>query len=208
VVDVNLKPWGTEIRHFRRLHALKQSALAEIVGVDQGTISRWEKNDSVPSLGMQRRLRDLIRNTDVRDIAFKHSVAASLSEVVLSNAARFFIGASKPFAALHGVPADEIVGRTNHALMDEAGERLWQTAYREGFFTGDIASVTALAYSQSLSGAWRNLPTIAVWIPVRLSSGEIIRRSERMTLTPERYAAALAENGGPLRIVRMDELTD
>jgi transcriptional regulator with XRE-family HTH domain len=33
---------GRALRRFRRLHAIKQTHLAEMLGVSQGSVSRWE----------------------------------------------------------------------------------------------------------------------------------------------------------------------
>ena len=48
--------WGRAIRAQRAAVGLSQEALAERVGVAQGTISKWERGDSIPSHTMIPRL--------------------------------------------------------------------------------------------------------------------------------------------------------
>lgn len=51
--------WSTLIRRYRLRHGLSQSAMAELMGVAQRTVSRWERGEDKPSVGQQKRLRDL-----------------------------------------------------------------------------------------------------------------------------------------------------
>ncbi len=52
--------WPVLIRNLRQFRNLTQSALAQMVGVDQVTVSRWETGRNVPEIAMQRRLRDFL----------------------------------------------------------------------------------------------------------------------------------------------------
>jgi len=51
--------WSVLIRSYRKENGLKQDALAYLLGVDQTTISRWEREIDTPSVALQKRLRDL-----------------------------------------------------------------------------------------------------------------------------------------------------
>lgn len=51
--------WAQKIRNYRVRHALSQTQLADIIGVAQRTISRWERGEDRPGLSQQKRLRDL-----------------------------------------------------------------------------------------------------------------------------------------------------
>jgi transcriptional regulator with XRE-family HTH domain len=55
-----MNDWRTQLRLLRRYHGLKQAVLAEMLNVDQGTISRWERGVSEPDLSRRKRLRDLM----------------------------------------------------------------------------------------------------------------------------------------------------
>src|SRR5690606_31241240 len=103
--------WGPQIRRFRRLRAIKQNALAEQLGVDQATVSRWESGRQMPDLGMQRRLRALMRGAEPRDeVLLKHWIDTALGYTMLTDAQRIIVAASPSFCVLHEVAPADIVG--------------------------------------------------------------------------------------------------
>lgn len=51
--------WPSFVRRYRLRHGLSQVHLAELMGVAQRTISRWERGEDRPSIAQQKRLRDL-----------------------------------------------------------------------------------------------------------------------------------------------------
>jgi len=54
-------PWPALIKRLRFLASLKQSELAQQLGVEQGTVSRWERGVYVPDLSVQGVLRERLR---------------------------------------------------------------------------------------------------------------------------------------------------
>lgn len=56
-----MKQWPVIIKRLRFLGSLKQSQLAEQLGVDQVTVSRWERGIHEPDFPMQRVLRERLR---------------------------------------------------------------------------------------------------------------------------------------------------
>lgn len=52
--------WHNLIKGHRHRNGLKQEVLALQLGVNQATISRWERGIDIPNVAMQRRLRDLL----------------------------------------------------------------------------------------------------------------------------------------------------
>lgn len=48
--------FGPRLKRLRRSAGIKQLALADRVGVDQATVSRWERGQQVPAEPMQRRV--------------------------------------------------------------------------------------------------------------------------------------------------------
>jgi DNA-binding XRE family transcriptional regulator len=52
--------WAYEIKAFRLRNSMKQGVLAELVGVETPTVSRWERGRDKPSLGYQKILAKLI----------------------------------------------------------------------------------------------------------------------------------------------------
>lgn len=199
--------WGAQLRRFRRSRALKQSALAEMIGVDQATVSRWETGRQSPDLGMQRRLRGLMRRMEPREEALlKHWINASVGYTVLCDQDRIVRAASPSYCKIHGVSAAAVLGASTVPVFTAELERaLWQTV-DEGFFEGDVASVTVVSRVNALSGRDRGVAGISVWTPVPLSDGQILRRVDRIALSDEQFETARQQNGGPVKIVRMDDL--
>ena len=51
--------WSDFVKGFRLRQGLSQHGMADLFGVSQRTISRWERGDDSPSLVQQRKMRDL-----------------------------------------------------------------------------------------------------------------------------------------------------
>jgi len=202
-----LADWGGQLRRFRRLRALKQVALAELVGVDQATISRWESGRQSPDLAMQQRLRDLMRRIEPgEEVLLKHWINASVGYTVLCDADRVIRAASPSYCSIHGLSSTEVLGlSTIPVFTAELEQALWLAVDR-GFFEGDVASVTVVGRTNALSGRPRDIPGMSVWTPVPLTDGRVLRRVDRLALSEEQFAAARAENGGLARVVMMADL--
>ena len=206
MLNDEIKDWGIEIRRLRQSKLLKQAALAEMLDVNQASVSRWERNLSIPERAIQRRLRDMMRSPVSDEFLLKHVIRVSLGQLVVSNAERVMQVVSAGYAAAHGLSQDAMPGQRTHSMYTEEGEQIWQTSKQHGFYRGEVASVSLVSRVHSLSGHRRNIPVKVVWSPIRLVSGEAILRGERIDLSEPDYAAHLAANGGPVRIVTMDEL--
>jgi transcriptional regulator with XRE-family HTH domain len=57
--DTTPDRWREFVRRYRLRHGLTQARLADLIGVSQRTVSRWELGQDRPGLEQQRRLRDL-----------------------------------------------------------------------------------------------------------------------------------------------------
>jgi transcriptional regulator with XRE-family HTH domain len=198
--------WGLEIRRFRRTRLLKQAVMAEMLNVDQATVSRWERNLTMPDLAAQRHLRDLIRRPVSDEFLLRHVTRVSLGQFVVSNVERVLQVVSAGYAAAHGLAQDAMPGQRTHSMYTEEGEQIWQASHQHGFYRGDVASVTLVSRVHSLSGHRRNIPVKVLWSPIRLGDGAVILHGERIDLPEQEFAAHLASNGGPVRIVPMDAL--
>lgn len=75
----DLPAFGRQLRQWRRLHDIKQHRLAELLGVTQATVSRWEKGQQTPA-PLQQKLLDqmMIGQRNVRlDAIVKRLVTQS-----------------------------------------------------------------------------------------------------------------------------------
>ena len=189
------------------MRALKQAAFAELIGVDQATISRWESGRQSPDLAMQQRLRDLMRRIDPgEEVLLRHWINASVGYTVLVDEDRVIRAASPSYCSIHGVSATEVLGRSTIPTFTAELERALWLAVDRGFFEGEVASATVVARTNALSGQPRDIAGMSVWTPVPLTDGRVLRRVDRIALSEEQFATARAENGGPVRIVMMADL--
>ena len=53
-------PWPSLVKRLRFLSSLKQADLAELLGVDPTSVSRWERNLCIPDTSVQKRVRDML----------------------------------------------------------------------------------------------------------------------------------------------------
>jgi transcriptional regulator with XRE-family HTH domain len=51
--------WTKLVRRYRLRHGLSQARMADLFGVAQRTVSRWERGEDKPGIAQQKRLRDL-----------------------------------------------------------------------------------------------------------------------------------------------------
>lgn len=75
------KKIGLNIRKYRIMQKLKQSELAELVGVEDKTISRIEVGGNYPSMDLLVRLSDVFHCELADLVNFKDSIDFSLSEL-------------------------------------------------------------------------------------------------------------------------------
>jgi len=111
------------LRRFRRLQGIKQAHLAELLGVSQGSVSRWESGTHLPEPAMQTRIADLIAaHADGHgDAALKRLIGASPLRIhLICDATHRLLAASPARAA--GWRAD---------VADYIGASLWRYASPE-----------------------------------------------------------------------------
>ncbi len=68
--------WRELIKRYRLRHGLSQQRMADLMGVSQRTISRWERGDDNPGIAQQKRLRDIGLAPPA---ALMHRLAASIA---------------------------------------------------------------------------------------------------------------------------------
>lgn len=198
--------WAAQLRRFRRLRAIKQAALADMLGVDQATISRWESGRQIPDLGIQRRLRALMQGAGSRDeLLVVHWIATAVVDTLLIDAARIIRAGSAETCRRHGLTPTAIAGQAAAPLFSEEMDALWWQAVERGFFEGEIASATVVSRYHLLGGGQRDIPCRAQWTPIHLSNGEVLQRIDTAALSEAEFASARGQ-AGALHIVTVDTL--
>jgi transcriptional regulator with XRE-family HTH domain len=104
--------WPKALRDYRRRHGLTQAALAEALGVDPTTVSRWERGRDQPALGIARRLTSLVvpHTSDV-ERALKVLIDTSNTIVVLYDNKYRVLWSSPKHRELLRIDASELYGK-------------------------------------------------------------------------------------------------
>ena len=189
------------IRRFRQQRGLTQAAFAGLVGVEQATVSRWERGGHRPDLAMQHRLRDLIGRPDrISDRLIAHRTDVAIRPMSLRRASGELVAASPSArSVLARLPPD-------HGHEPPAGDdtvlRHWAHAVEVGFFEGRIASLQGAGTwvpaggGPACRGAW-------VWSPVTTGGGEVLLSSQFQVDAPGPPDEVVAES---CTVVTMDDL--
>jgi transcriptional regulator with XRE-family HTH domain len=112
---INELPIGLALRRFRRLNSVKQSAVAELLGVSPGCVSRWEGGAHRPDPAQTERIVGLISASagNDRDSALKRLVECSERPVhLICDSTHRLLAASRSRAASWRTDVSELIGRS------------------------------------------------------------------------------------------------
>lgn len=196
--------WDRVIARYRSLNGLTQAAFGELLGVEQATISRWERGFHVPELTMQKRLRSLLgRDFIASDDIILHRVRNSLSAMKMADQRGCNLAASRKAAMLHGVQRNFLERLEYQHMFTEVLDAQWQVARTSGFFAGDVASIHVFnTWVPACGGQVRYCE--GFWTPVFMSDGEVVLASEFADIDASCYDD-VPENGR-ISIVMIDDL--
>lgn len=196
--------WDDLIKRYRRVNGLTQATFGEVIGVEQATVSRWERGFHVPDLNIQKRLRDLIcRKGSVSDRVIFHRVRGSLSAMKLADRRGHNRAASPAAAVLHGVDLGALQNLDYSPFFTDILHGQWKAAHQLGFFTGDVASIRVFnTWLPACGGIIKHCE--GYWTPAFLSDGEVMLVSEFHQID-ERTFAGIRESER-MAPVMMDEL--
>ncbi len=165
------------LRRLRAVRGIKQSHLAELVGVTQATVSRWERGEARPAPAERARLEALLCAPidPAADRALKRLVEASPDPVhLICDVTHRLLAASASRQREWSAPASAFLGRplfryaSDEIRAEEArlADRGWydEPAPRLVFRTGANASDEI-----------RILPSVMMWERLALSDGSIAR---------------------------------
>ena len=161
------------LRHLRRLTGMKQSHLADLMGVTQSTVSRWENGGLPLTVEQARALQAIVaaRPDPAQDAALKRLVETSTSPVhLICDRTHRLLAASPVRAADWRVDLSDYLGKS--LLVYASTEILAAEARLDdlGWNDGDVSS---LAFDTGANGD----PDIPIrpgpmlWERLRLSDG-------------------------------------
>src|SRR5579862_3401794 len=140
------------LRQVRVSSGLTQSDLAEMLNVDQATVSRWERGAQMPDAEMQARLRDILfRGRAISDSRLTHFVRSAHSLMALISPDSKFVALSESARAL--VPEN---GTSLNDIMTPSSQEVWNAGVMMSFnevpFSGTKARADSESATNLLSG--------------------------------------------------------
>jgi len=188
------------LKRWRRVRGMKQSHVAELTGVTQTTVSRWESGTHLPSDAEARKLAAMMcAPLDPRgDWVLRRLVESSADQVhLVCDTTHRLLAASRPRAATWRCPASDLMGVA-----------LWQ------FATPGIRD----AEGRLLEIGWFEpaAPPVAVWTDANDDPVVPIRRTvmlwDRIQLSDGSFARLATDAGTvpvlPSGVVRANPPTD
>lgn len=170
-------PFGARLRRLRRLRGMKQAHLAELAGVDQTTVSRWERGALLPDPGRAAELLRLVgvEGTPALDRALARLVRQSTAAVhLICDGEHRLLAASSLREQQWRVPAADLRGvalRRFATLEIEAAE---QQLPALGWQDGAVDSVLIWP-GDGRNGLLPIMPTMMLWERLPLSDGSMVR---------------------------------
>lgn len=172
-----MKGRGKIVRQLRVQRGMKQSYLAELMGVDQATISRWERGDLVLRDTELRRIQALLRvpPDPAEDVALKRLIEGSARKVhLICDRTHRLLAASPARQTEWREPAANYVGSSLFAFASleiiAAEDRLVEL----GWHAGETTSLE-IATGPNRDPDFRILPGRVLWERIHLSDGSPAR---------------------------------
>lgn len=201
-----MQSWADQLRRHRRVHGMTQSALAETLGVEQATVSRWERGVHQPELGVQRRLRDILHKpSDRADRMVRHRILNAISAVKIADRTARNFAASQAAGRLHGLNQQALATCHYRPFFTEILAQQWNDAISNGFFAGDIAGIKVFTSWRPAGGAAERY-CVSLWSPVWMSDGDIMLVSEFADISEDEFK--MIAPAARFEMATMDELVN
>lgn len=183
--------WTSLIRQFRLSRGLNQAELAELCGVGQPTVSRWECGKQIPDRATRTRLRELLHARDsksddaiIRSVRFAHIC----SGLAIIDARRVrVIETSLGCCYFQGISRADILDIPpwhwfRHVRRTPEMDWINMNALRKG----DVLAINVTAECPIFSTA-KKIPALTTLTPLWLSDGTFILKGEQSALPLEEY---------------------
>lgn len=172
------RPIGKSLTRVRRLRGLKQSHMAELLGISQSTISRIERGELVPEPYLYKRIAECIsaRLDPAGDAALKRLVETCSTPVhLVCDVTHRLLAASPARERMWGITAGELSGRSLWRYATEeiqrAEARLSEIGWGDLHGTSQISFKTTANFSDDLK-IW---PQTLIWDRIVLADGSAAR---------------------------------
>lgn len=109
-VIASLPSFGKRLKRLRRIKALKQEAVAAMAGVNQATVSRWERGSITPSEETIQALWQALSLAPAQDAALYRLVQhCALPTHLITDIDHRLLAASPPRQQIWGVPETDLL---------------------------------------------------------------------------------------------------
>jgi transcriptional regulator with XRE-family HTH domain len=143
--------WAGFVRAHRLAQNMNQTAFAQLMGVSQQTVSRWESGSQIPEPAMQDKLRAQLSITALNSVAYWRSrvqnaasidvlIASDMTVLAASKRAEKLLGAGDG-SALEGAKFHTLVPDHEMTMDGHAKIRSIEELNEIGFFDGLIRSI-------------------------------------------------------------------
>ncbi|AVM74427.1 helix-turn-helix domain-containing protein [Magnetospirillum gryphiswaldense] len=171
--------WQTQLRVLRRYHGLKQAVLAEMIGVDQATVSRWENGHQEPDLAGKKRMRDLLRKFSARlEVDISTLMSSPIVDRSLVDANFILRDVSNASIQIYKFDKPDVLGKNINSLRNDTKYEKLFNDYKRVMIKGEFTSLSGTFFS-STHKKWIRSYTVPVII-----SGEVHFLSDRIGIIP------------------------
>ena len=187
-MGLDMRNFAPALRRLRQLRGMKQSHLAELMRVNQATVSRWERGVLKPSPAQVAALQRLLVTVadPAQDAALKRLVESSTLKVhLICDRTHRLLAASLPRRAKWRLDLSDLLGRT--LLVYATPEILSAEAALDdsGWHEGEVSSVTVSTGANS-NPVLPILPGQMLWERIMLSDGRAGRLVTTLTVRQAR----------------------
>lgn len=161
------------LRRFRALNRVKQSHLAELLGVSQGTLSRWERGTHRPDPLHQQRIEAFIaaHADHASDSAIKRLVTHSSLQIhLVCNATHRLLAASRARTRVWRVDASDYLGLSLWRFASPEIMAAEDTLADRGWYEGPCQRFS-FATGHNHNRDMPVLPSIMEWETIPLADG-------------------------------------
>ena len=203
--DAEADYWPRLLTTWRKRDGLTQAEVAELLEVDQTSVSRWERRIDVPRMSVRRRIRDAFRASTAtqRDQVIRLRVRQSLWPQTLVGAGGVFLEASDGACSVAGQPMGGLRGRSIYGAFGPQTDHVTEEWERSGIFNGELALYMAVNALQTPLGK-RYIRTLDT--PYFSSDDGIWCSCEVKEISKQEYRQLREEFGGPMMMVPFDRI--
>jgi len=190
--------WATLLREFRHRHGVSQATFAQRLGVDQTSISRWERGLDFPRLSVRARIRDLIRTKSAvrQDAAVLARVRYAAWPTTLVSRGAVFLEINDSAIAEAGLGNRKLRGASIYGSFGDETDAVTENWERTGIFSGDIAATISLNVIADALGKAAFIRTLDT--PVFTHDGDIWCLCEIKRISKGEYDGLRSDFGGPM----------